>query len=122
MSVSKRVRHNPLFFFLDDSLHRLARLLVCNFRSLEHGYGDAESILQALRDLPVIPLADGRVVALSGEGVFFPMEETKGKKKKTQAQTGECFTCGLDVIIVIVLLLLLLVVIVNQNRIVVLKK
>uniref|UniRef100_A0A8C6V2P3 Wu:fj29h11 n=1 Tax=Neogobius melanostomus TaxID=47308 RepID=A0A8C6V2P3_9GOBI len=56
-------------------LRKLAKLLVCNFRALEHGYGEADSILQTLRDLPIIPLSDGRVVALSGEGVFFPMEE-----------------------------------------------
>uniref|UniRef100_A0A3Q3K307 HTH OST-type domain-containing protein n=1 Tax=Monopterus albus TaxID=43700 RepID=A0A3Q3K307_MONAL len=71
----------------DGGLHQLARLLVCNFRALEHGYGEADFILQTLRDLPIIPLADGRVVALNGEGVFFPMEETKPKKKKAQAQT-----------------------------------
>ncbi|XP_074476701.1 uncharacterized protein LOC141758850 isoform X3 [Sebastes fasciatus] len=74
--------------FDDGSLRQLAKLLVCNFRALEHGYGEEDSILQTLRDLPIIPLADGRVVALNGEGVFFPMEETKTKKKKAQAQTG----------------------------------
>ncbi|XP_076005731.1 uncharacterized protein LOC143000345 isoform X2 [Genypterus blacodes] len=84
----------------DGSLYRLARLLVCNFRSLEHGYGEAESILQTLRDLPIIPLADGRVVTLNGEGVFFPMEETKSKKKKTQAQTGPLSALYKDVNVV----------------------
>ncbi|KAM7382188.1 hypothetical protein PAMA_012854 [Pampus argenteus] len=72
----------------EGGLRQLARLLVCNFRALEHGYGEADSILQSLRDLPIIPLADGRLVALNGEGVFFPMEENKTKKKKAQAQTG----------------------------------
>ncbi|XP_070783607.1 uncharacterized protein [Enoplosus armatus] len=72
----------------DGGLHQLARLLVCNFRALEHGYGEADSILQTLRDLPIIPLADGRVVALSGEGVFFPMEEATTKRKQAQSQTG----------------------------------
>ncbi|XP_035467715.2 protein NO VEIN isoform X3 [Scophthalmus maximus] len=72
----------------DDGLRQLARLLVCNFRALEYGYGEADSILHSLKDLPIIPLADGRVVAVSGEGVFFPMEENKTKKKKSQAQTG----------------------------------
>uniref|UniRef100_A0A3B4U8T9 Wu:fj29h11 n=1 Tax=Seriola dumerili TaxID=41447 RepID=A0A3B4U8T9_SERDU len=60
----------------DAGLRRLARLLVCNFRALEHGYAEADSILQTLKDLPIIPLADGSVVALSGGGVFFPMEES----------------------------------------------
>lgn len=73
---------------VDGGLRQLARLLVCNFRALEHGYGETESILETLRNLPIIPLADGRVVALNVEGVFFPMEETKTKKKKAQTQTG----------------------------------
>ncbi|XP_023257114.1 uncharacterized protein LOC111651359 [Seriola lalandi dorsalis] len=72
----------------DAGLRRLARLLVCNFRALEHGYAEADSILQTLKDLPIIPLADGSVVALGGGGVFFPMEEARTKKKKAQAQTG----------------------------------
>ncbi|XP_045924345.1 protein NO VEIN [Micropterus dolomieu] len=84
----------------DGGLHQLARLLVCNFRALEHGYGEADSILQTLRDLPIIPLADGRVVALSGEGVFFPMDETKNKKKKAQAQTGPLSALYKDVNVV----------------------
>lgn len=45
-------------------------------------------MLQTLRGLPIIPLADGRVVALNEEGVFFPMEETQTKTKKPQSQTG----------------------------------
>ncbi|XP_035998446.1 protein NO VEIN isoform X3 [Fundulus heteroclitus] len=73
----------------EEGLRQLARLLVCNFRAMEHGYGEAESILQNLRGLTVIALADGRVVALSEESVFFPMEEAKTKKeKKAQTQTG----------------------------------
>nr|XP_020442679.1 uncharacterized protein LOC109952134 isoform X2 [Monopterus albus] len=84
----------------DGGLHQLARLLVCNFRALEHGYGEADFILQTLRDLPIIPLADGRVVALNGEGVFFPMEETKPKKKKAQAQTGPLSALYKDVNVV----------------------
>uniref|UniRef100_A0A3Q2G8V1 Wu:fj29h11 n=1 Tax=Cyprinodon variegatus TaxID=28743 RepID=A0A3Q2G8V1_CYPVA len=59
---------------LEGGLRQLARLLVCNFRAIEHGYGEAESILQNLRELTIIPLADGRVVALSAESVFFPPE------------------------------------------------
>ncbi|XP_070708112.1 uncharacterized protein [Pempheris klunzingeri] len=84
----------------DGGLRQLARLLVCNFRALEHGYGETDSILQTLRDLPIIPLADGRVVALSGEGVFFPMEETKTKKKAAKAQTGPLSALYKDVNVV----------------------
>ncbi|XP_034717175.1 protein NO VEIN isoform X2 [Etheostoma cragini] len=84
----------------DDGLRQLAKLLVCNFRALEHGYGEADSILQTLRDLPIIPLADGRMVALSGEGVFFPIEENKTKKKNAQAQTGPLSALYNDVSVV----------------------
>lgn len=55
---------------------------------MEHGYEDADSVLGNLRGLPIIPLADGRVVALNEEGVFFPMEETKSEKNKAHSQTG----------------------------------
>lgn len=74
---------------VDAGLRQLAKLLVCNFRALEHGYGEEDSLLQTLRELPLIPLADGRVVSLSAEGVFFPMEETTTKKKKAQAHSGK---------------------------------
>ncbi|XP_028998254.2 uncharacterized protein wu:fj29h11 [Betta splendens] len=84
----------------DGGLRQLARLLVCNFRALEHGYGDTDSILQTLRELPIIPLADGRVVALTTEGVFFPMEETKAKKKKAQTQTDPLSALYKDVNVV----------------------
>ncbi|CAG5911609.1 unnamed protein product [Menidia menidia] len=68
----------------EGALRQLARLLVCNFRAMEHGFEEADSVLQNLRDLPIIPLADGSVVALSGEGLFFPLEETRTKKKDTK--------------------------------------
>uniref|UniRef100_A0A3P9L2G3 Wu:fj29h11 n=1 Tax=Oryzias latipes TaxID=8090 RepID=A0A3P9L2G3_ORYLA len=71
----------------EEKMRQLARLLVCNFRAVEHGFGDAESILQNLKDLPIIPLANGNVVTLNKEGVIFLMEETKAKKKKAQGQT-----------------------------------
>ncbi|XP_029953318.1 protein NO VEIN isoform X2 [Salarias fasciatus] len=84
----------------DGGLRQLAKLLVCNFRALEHGYGEADSVLETLRDLPIIPLADGRVVALSGEGVFFPLEESTTKKKKAQSQKGPLSALYQDVSVV----------------------
>ncbi|XP_053269146.1 uncharacterized protein wu:fj29h11 [Pleuronectes platessa] len=84
----------------DAGLRQLAKLLVCNFRALEYGYGEADAILQSLRDLPIIPLADGSVVALNGAGVFFPMEETKTKKKKSPAQPGPLSALYKDVKVV----------------------
>ncbi|XP_028332404.1 uncharacterized protein LOC114481634 isoform X2 [Gouania willdenowi] len=68
----------------DGGLRQLARLLVCNFRALEHGYGETDSILETLRDLSIYPLADGSVVSLNGDGVFFPVEESKEQRGRTQ--------------------------------------
>ncbi|MCI4384121.1 hypothetical protein PGIGA_G00034980 [Pangasianodon gigas] len=59
----------------DASLKKLAKMLACNFRALESEYNEVDSLLQALRDVPMIPLADGRVVALNAEAVFFPLSE-----------------------------------------------
>nr|XP_023686990.1 uncharacterized protein LOC111853852 isoform X2 [Paramormyrops kingsleyae] len=61
----------------DANLKEVAKLLVCNFRALEQDYGEAGTILEVLRDIPFIPLADGRVVSLREEGVFFPLMDPK---------------------------------------------
>lgn len=54
-------------------------MLACNFRALESEYNEVDGLLQALRDVPMVPLADGRVVALRAEGVFFPLSEDTHK-------------------------------------------
>ncbi|XP_057682155.1 uncharacterized protein wu:fj29h11 [Corythoichthys intestinalis] len=84
----------------DDGLRQLARLLVCNFRAVEHGYGDEDSVLHTLRSLPIFPLANGRVVALDGDSVFFPMENSKMKKTKDQVQNGNLLALYEDVNVV----------------------
>lgn len=61
----------------DSDLKEVAKLLVCNFRALEQDYGEASTILEVLRDIPLIPLADGRMVSLREEGVFFPLMDPK---------------------------------------------
>ncbi|XP_048869160.1 uncharacterized protein wu:fj29h11 isoform X2 [Brienomyrus brachyistius] len=61
----------------DSNLKEVAKLLVCNFRALEQDYGEAGTILEVLRDIPLVPLADGRVVSLKDEGVFFPLMDPK---------------------------------------------
>ncbi|RXN00805.1 hypothetical protein EOD39_8678 [Acipenser ruthenus] len=66
----------------EDSLKKIAKLLVCNFRSLEQEYGAVDCMLQALKSIPIIPLADGRMVSLNGPGVFFPLCDSQN------AQTG----------------------------------
>ncbi|XP_041077227.1 protein NO VEIN-like isoform X2 [Polyodon spathula] len=66
----------------DDSLKKIAKLLVCNFRSLEQEYGAVDSMLQVLKSIRIIPLADGRMVSLNSLGVFFPLCDSQN------AQTG----------------------------------
>ncbi|XP_033896948.3 uncharacterized protein LOC117424580 isoform X3 [Acipenser ruthenus] len=67
----------------EDSLKKIAKLLVCNFRSLEQDYGAVDCMLQVLKSIPIIPLADGRMVSLNGPGVFFPLCDSQN------AQTDE---------------------------------
>ncbi|KAL0180182.1 hypothetical protein M9458_025624, partial [Cirrhinus mrigala] len=64
----------------EHDLKKLARLLACNFRALEPEY-EVDALLQSLKDVPMIPLANGSVVSLSSEGVFFPLSDVM------QAQT-----------------------------------
>ncbi|XP_051958401.1 uncharacterized protein wu:fj29h11 isoform X1 [Xyrauchen texanus] len=59
----------------ENDLKKLAKLLVCNFRALESEYREEDTLLQSLIDVPMIPLANGSVVSLSSEGVFFPLSD-----------------------------------------------
>ncbi|XP_039595107.1 protein NO VEIN [Polypterus senegalus] len=59
--------------YSEECLVKIAKLMVCNFRTLEHDYSAADGILQELRSIPMIPLVNGRMVALNGQGVFFPL-------------------------------------------------
>lgn len=72
-----------MFVLLDSHMRQLARLLQCNYRAQEQEYGEAHASLQGLKDLPVIPLADGRLVTLSSGGVFFPLSEEGEVQKGT---------------------------------------
>ncbi|XP_056626776.1 uncharacterized protein wu:fj29h11 isoform X3 [Triplophysa dalaica] len=65
----------------EQDLKKLAKLLVCNLRALDMEYGDMEALFQSLKDVPMIPLANGSVVSLSSESIFFPLSDV------TQAQT-----------------------------------
>ncbi|XP_043085921.1 protein NO VEIN [Puntigrus tetrazona] len=65
-------------------LKKLARLLVCNFRTLESEY-EVDGLLQSLKDVPMIPLANGSVVSLSSEGVFFPLSDVAQAQTDLQA-------------------------------------
>ncbi|XP_076154340.1 uncharacterized protein LOC143137890 isoform X4 [Alosa pseudoharengus] len=69
----------------DGHMKTLARLLQCNYRAQEQEYGEAHASLQGLKDLPMIPLADGRLVTLSGGGVFFPINDVGETLKGLEA-------------------------------------
>ncbi|XP_062381766.1 uncharacterized protein wu:fj29h11 isoform X2 [Sardina pilchardus] len=79
-AMARELVHNaaPLS---DAHMKTLARLLQCNFRAQEQEYGEAHASLQGLKDLPMIPLADGRLVTLSAGGVFFPINEAGETQK-----------------------------------------
>uniref|UniRef100_A0A8C4TJJ4 Wu:fj29h11 n=1 Tax=Erpetoichthys calabaricus TaxID=27687 RepID=A0A8C4TJJ4_ERPCA len=59
--------------YSEECLVKIAKLMVCNFRTLEHDYSAADGILQELRSIPMIPLVNGCMVALNEQGVFFPL-------------------------------------------------
>ncbi|XP_065109604.1 uncharacterized protein [Paramisgurnus dabryanus] len=69
----------------EQDLKKLAKLLVCNFRALDLEYGDIDALLQSLKDVPMIPLANGNVVSLSSEGVFFPLSDVTQAQKDLNA-------------------------------------
>ncbi|KAJ8246365.1 hypothetical protein GJAV_G00266920 [Gymnothorax javanicus] len=69
----------------DSGLKKVAQLLVCNFRALDQEYGEADAILKALKDIPIIPLADGQRVALSGGGIFFPLVDENRSQSGIEA-------------------------------------
>ncbi|XP_066560829.1 uncharacterized protein LOC136750017 isoform X2 [Amia ocellicauda] len=69
----------------DEGLRKVAKLLVCNFRALDQEYGETDALLQVLREIPIIPLADGRTVALNLEGVFFPLSDTQNLQTGMEA-------------------------------------
>ncbi|XP_058649126.1 uncharacterized protein wu:fj29h11 isoform X2 [Onychostoma macrolepis] len=68
----------------EHDLKKLARLLVCNFRALESEY-EVDALLQSLKDVPMIPLANGSVVSLTSEGVFFPLSDVMQAQTDLQA-------------------------------------
>jgi hypothetical protein len=64
----------------------IAKWLVCIFRSLNE-YSTNEEELQKLKNLPVIPLSKGQLVALETSTVFFPLQN----EKAAAHMTGESF-------------------------------
>ncbi|XP_067859939.1 uncharacterized protein wu:fj29h11 isoform X2 [Heptranchias perlo] len=70
----------------DGYMKKIAKLLVCNHRSLDQEYGNSDQLLEDLKSVPIIPLADGSMVSLKGQAVFFPLydEENEQFAKPTQ--------------------------------------
>uniref|UniRef100_A0A4W3JPJ6 Wu:fj29h11 n=2 Tax=Callorhinchus milii TaxID=7868 RepID=A0A4W3JPJ6_CALMI len=69
----------------DDCMKRIAKLMVCNYRSLEQEYSNFDHLVE-LTSIPIIPLADGTKVSLKGQAIFFPLfdEENSDLVKSTK--------------------------------------
>ena len=70
----------------------LAKWLTCIFRSVDEIQPD-EAIMTQLKQLPILPLANGDMVKLTEKTVFFPItDERKGnKKQKTNRKSRSVF-------------------------------
>ncbi|XP_078467254.1 LOW QUALITY PROTEIN: uncharacterized protein LOC144730360 [Lampetra planeri] len=82
-------------------LDEVARLLVCVYRCLEQQADGEEETHAALRSLPIIPLADGRMVALADQEVFFPpgwQEGAAANQNKVQMHGVELLKVDLCVL------------------------
>ncbi|XP_041072786.1 protein NO VEIN [Carcharodon carcharias] len=64
----------------DDYMKKIAKLLVCNYRSFDQEYGDSHQLLEDLRSVPIIPLADGSMVSLKDQAVFFPLYDEENEQ------------------------------------------
>ena len=72
----------------------IAKLLVCIFRSIDE-FCDNSEVLAHLKQMSIIPLVNGDMVALQDHAVFFPLIQDQSMSK-TQAHTGigataDCF-------------------------------
>ncbi|XP_043571064.1 protein NO VEIN isoform X1 [Chiloscyllium plagiosum] len=72
--------------FDDDDMKKIAKLLVCNYRSLDQEYGNTEQLLDDLKSVPIIPLADGRMVSLKGQAIFFPLYDEENEQFVNRVQ------------------------------------
>ncbi|XP_072339919.1 uncharacterized protein [Scyliorhinus torazame] len=78
-AIAKEVAEtNPEFN--DDYMKKIAKLLVCNYRSLDQEYGNTEQLLEDLKSIPIIPLADGSMVSLNDQAVFFPLYDGENQQ------------------------------------------
>ncbi|XP_078082199.1 uncharacterized protein LOC144502066 [Mustelus asterias] len=64
----------------DDYMKKIAKLLVCNYRSLEQEYGNSDQLLEDLKSVPIVPLADGSMVSLNDQAIFFPLYDEENQQ------------------------------------------
>ncbi|KAK3603430.1 hypothetical protein CHS0354_009413 [Potamilus streckersoni] len=62
----------------EDSVHNIACLLACIYRSMDE-FQQNDEFIKLLREMKMIPLSDGKLVSLQDMTVFFPIEETSSK-------------------------------------------
>ncbi|XP_055510244.1 uncharacterized protein wu:fj29h11 isoform X2 [Leucoraja erinacea] len=66
--------------FNDGVMKKIAKLLVCNYRSLEQEYGNSDQFIEDLKSVPIIPLADGSMAAWKDQAIFFPLYDKENEQ------------------------------------------
>ncbi|XP_032900561.1 protein NO VEIN-like isoform X2 [Amblyraja radiata] len=66
--------------FNDGMMKKIAKLLVCNYRSLEQEYGNLDQFIEDLKSVPIIPLADGSMAAWKDQAIFFPLYDKENEQ------------------------------------------
>ncbi|XP_067914661.1 uncharacterized protein wu:fj29h11 isoform X3 [Heterodontus francisci] len=85
-AIAKEVTETN-FVFNDDYMKKIAKLLVCNHRSLDQEYGNSDQYLEDLKSVPIIPLADGSMVSPKGQAVFFPLYDEANEQFLSPTQS-----------------------------------
>ncbi|XP_051888907.1 uncharacterized protein wu:fj29h11 isoform X2 [Pristis pectinata] len=66
--------------FNDDKMKKIAKLLVCIYRSLEQEYGNVDQFLEDLKSVPIIPVADGSMASQKDQAIFFPLYDKENEQ------------------------------------------
>ncbi|XP_072882566.1 uncharacterized protein [Hemitrygon akajei] len=78
-AIAKEVSEATLIF-TDEKMKKIAKLLVCIYRSLEQEYGNVDQFLEDLRSVPLIPLADGSMASQKDQAIFFPLYDKENEQ------------------------------------------
>ncbi|XP_072098501.1 uncharacterized protein [Mobula birostris] len=78
-AIAKEVAETTLIF-TDEKMKRIAKLLVCIYRSLEQEYGNVDQYFEDLKSVPLIPLADGSMASRKDQAIFFPLYDKENEQ------------------------------------------